>query len=168
MCLPVMSESISFAKKDAGKMVRTKKSPDCQRHASNLKLVDCVLEAYDAAPQEVSVEFVDSETSSRIHEEHFDDPTPTDCMTFPIDPVEEHGLLGQVIVCPKIAKDYVAENGGNLNEEVSLYVVHGVLHLLGLLDETDEEIQEMRQAEKAMMDLLREKELFLIADDYAS
>lgn len=104
-------------------------------------------------PEEVSIRFVDTKTISEIHKEFFDDPSITDCMSFPID----DQVLGDVVVCPKVAIDY----GGDPYEETTLYIVHGLLHLMGYNDIEELDRQEMRMAEKRHLDTLKKKELML-------
>lgn len=111
---------------------------------------------------EVSVQFVDTESICSLHELYFNDPSVTDCISFPIDDEVEAGyfVLGEVVVCPKTALDYVKKNDGDPYWEVSLYLVHGLLHLIGYDDIGDKE-WEMRQAEKRVMNHLKHKNLLL-------
>lgn len=57
----------------------------------------------------------------------FQDPTPTDCITFPFD----QKFLGEIFVCPKVAKEYDPKKP---HLETTLYIIHGILHLLGFND----------------------------------
>lgn len=102
---------------------------------------------------EAAVHFIDATASGRLHQRYFDDPEPTDCMSFPMDEPgssQEPGprILGEVFVCPEIAqKTYESGEGLPVHEELALYVIHGLLHLLGYDDQTDEQVQQMRQKE---------------------
>jgi probable rRNA maturation factor len=40
-------------------------------------------------------------------------------------------LLGDVVVCPSVAARQAPTHAGDLDTELSLLLVHGVLHLLG-------------------------------------
>lgn len=127
-------------------------------------LVASVLDLESWKSDEVNIHFVSSEAISKIHLDFFGDPTPTDCISFPIDSEKKsgvHHILGEVFVCPKTALDYVAKNGGNCYEETTLYLVHALLHLLGFDDMTDEEEEKMRAAEKKHMNTLLKKGLIL-------
>ena len=112
---------------------------------------------------EVSVYFVDTQKISQMHEEFFDDPTTTDCISFPMDPPDAKGykVMGDVFVCPETAIRYVAEHGGNCYEELTLYVIHGLLHLLGYDDIEDTDILKMRAAEAAYLSRVAKKKLWL-------
>ena len=74
---------------------------------------------------ELSVSFVTPEEMTQLHEQYAGEPGPTDVLAFPL---EEDGLLGDVIVCPEEAQ---RNNPGNSLGELRLLVVHGILHLLG-------------------------------------
>lgn len=112
---------------------------------------------------EVSISFVDTPTISQMHEDFFDDPTTTDCISFPMDPPGGPGYLvmGDVFICPETAHSYVASHGGNVYKEITLYVVHGLLHLLGYDDIEDEDIEKMRSAEARYLAHVTEKNLWL-------
>lgn len=108
--------------------------------------------------EEFTVTFVDKETIAEIHGEYFDDPTPTDCISFPIDgPDEPYRVLGEIFVCPAVAFEYAAKHGQHPEKETLLYVVHGLLHLFGYDDMTPIEKKKMRRAEKKHMDNLEQK-----------
>lgn len=123
------------------------------------QIVSEVLKLEKKRCDEVSVYFVDSEEICRLHELYFNDPSVTDCITLPIDDPDEKGycVLGDVFVCPKTAKEYINKEGGDLFEEISLYVIHGILHLLNYDDIDEEEEKLMRLAEKKHIAHLKEK-----------
>lgn len=114
---------------------------------------------------EVSVHFVDNETMCHLHAEYFDDPSPTDCISFPMDGEEEMGyrVMGDIFVCPRTAIDYVKTAGGEVHEEVTLYVIHGLLHLIGFDDIEEKDRSEMRKAESAHLEHLRSKGIWVHA-----
>lgn len=99
---------------------------------------------------EVSIHFVDVETITTMHGEYFQDPTPTDCISFPLDDCEEEGYkcLGDVFVCPKVAIQYAFDHQKDPLLETILYVIHGLLHLMGYDDLESEDRKKMRRAEK--------------------
>lgn len=105
---------------------------------------------------ELSVMLVSEEEICQLHADYFDDPTPTDCITFPIDEEEEEGyrLLGDLFICPMTAIKYVEENGGDPYTELTLYLVHGLLHLLGYDDIEPADREKMRAAEARHMEAL--------------
>lgn len=113
---------------------------------------------------ELILHFVSKEEITDLHDEFFQDPTPTDCITFPIDPIdtweiEESPILGEIFVCPQVGKEYSPENP---YFEVTLYIIHGILHLLGYDDLTDEDALLMRAAEKNQLEHLEKKNLAIL------
>ena len=115
-----------------------------------------VIELERSQANELSLYFVDTKEMCRLHDEFFNDPSPTDCISFPMDQNKKLGyqFLGEVFVCPQTALDYVQKHD-DLNEdpyvESTLYIVHGILHLLGYddIDPKDEKV--MRQQEGRIM-----------------
>ena len=98
---------------------------------------------------EVSICFVDTKTICTLHDQFFDDPSTTDCISFPMDDAEDEGskVMGEIFVCPETAVNYIQQQKGDLYEEVTLYVVHGLLHLIGFDDIEDTDREKMRAEE---------------------
>ena len=113
----------------------------------------------------MSIHFVDKKTISDLHRDHFQDPTPTDCISFPMDSPDSQGegykILGEVFVCPQIAIEYAEKNNITPEEEVSLYIIHGLLHLLGYDDQDEISEPIMRGEEKSAMSYLKQKDALL-------
>lgn len=78
----------------------------------------------------------------------------TDVITFPFN---EPGIIAGDIF---ISIDRVKENAekysnGNFLDELNRVIIHGILHLLGYKDKTDEEKQLMRQKENFYLEKLK-------------
>jgi probable rRNA maturation factor len=86
------------------------------------------LEGEGRGDVELSLSFVASEEMEDLHVRFMGEAGPTDVLSFPLD---EDGLIGDVVVCPSVAEAGAARNGGDAGDELRLLVVHGVLHLLG-------------------------------------
>ena len=112
---------------------------------------------------EVSIYFVDTAEISMLHSKFFNDASPTDCISFPMDKdnVEGYRMLGDIFVCPQTAIEYAEEHNTSPYWEVTLYIVHGLLHLLGYDDIEDEDVVIMRKAEEKHMENLRRLGLIL-------
>ncbi len=106
----------------------------------------------------MAIHFVGMRKISLLHLQYFNDPTPTDCISFPY---EDPLFLGEVFVCPQIAKNYVDRTKGDLEKELTLYIVHGFLHLLGFDDQTDAERKKMRAGEEKWMRTLAKNNLYV-------
>jgi probable rRNA maturation factor len=86
--------------------------------------------------QQIIIHLVSKKAISAIHAQFFHDPSPTDCISFPIDPLQSDTLgsiLGEVFICPKVAVEYAKCHDLLPIREFYLYLVHG-FHLLGYDD----------------------------------
>lgn len=124
---------------------------------------------------ELSLFFVDTGAIAALNAEHMGKSGPTDVLAFPLDAaviVEPQGpgavtrgpvrndpdrddvplLLGDVVVCPSVARDQAPQHAGNLDDELALLVVHGILHVLGHDHAEPEEEAEMRAAERSILE----------------
>lgn len=119
---------------------------------------------------EVTVHFVSTEKISQLHQDFFNDPSPTDCISLPIDDADEKGsdyhILGEIFICPHTAIRYLQQSSKKRQgtcpySETTLYLVHGLLHLLGYNDREAEERKSMRSAEQHHMKQLNAKKLLL-------
>ncbi len=97
------------------------------------------------ADEDVSVTFVDEATLTALHGQYLDDPTPTDVISFELG--QGAGPVGELYVSVDRAREVVAQRGGELEAELALYLVHGVLHLCGYDDHGEQERARMRRAE---------------------
>lgn len=104
---------------------------------------------WSIAPGDLAVAFIDPETCSELHTRFFSDPSVTDVMTFPGEEEDDHA--GDLAVCPEYAVERAEEFGQNFATELTLYLVHGWLHLAGLDDRADDTRAAMRNAEADLM-----------------
>lgn len=107
---------------------------------------------YKLPSGELSVAFFNHTEMAAIHERFLDDATPTDVITFSGDPDDD--FAGEICVGAEQAMEAAAEHGQSLSQELTLYLVHGWLHLAGLDDRTEAGRAEMRAAEKKALDWL--------------
>lgn len=117
---------------------------------------------YKVKFNEVSIYFVETSKICELHEKFFNDPSTTDCISFPMDDQEEeYRILGDVIVCPETAQEYVKINGGDIYHEVTLYIIHGLLHLIGFDDIEKNDQLQMRKEEAEYLEHLASKKLWI-------
>lgn len=99
-----------------------------------------------AARAEITIAIVDDPTIAQLHERFLGDPAPTDVLTFVMEDTPRK-LEADVVVGADTAVSCAAEYGWNAEDELLLYVIHGVLHLVGYDDTSPERMAAMRQAE---------------------
>jgi probable rRNA maturation factor len=98
----------------------------------------------------LSVVLVDDETLADLHGRWLDDPTPTDVLSFDLGE-EGGGPAGEVVVSVDRALVVARSRGVAPERELSLYVVHGILHLCGFDDVDEDDRARMRTAETEVM-----------------
>jgi probable rRNA maturation factor len=129
---------------------------------------------------EMSVIFVDEQAMSDLNDRFLGGSGPTDVLAFPMDedvapggrqpdqggrgpgspsePADAPTVIGDVVVCPQMAKRQANGGAGSLDDEVALLVVHGVLHLLNYDHAEDEESEAMRKRERELLERFRDLE----------
>jgi probable rRNA maturation factor len=126
------------------------------------QVVEKLLTSESVKCDAVSICFIHADGIKSLHERYFQDPSLTDCISFPLDDEDEpYRLLGEVYVCPFTAVQYAKENGLDPYRECTLYLVHSLLHLLGYDDIDPEKETIMRQKESALIALLDSFDLSL-------
>jgi probable rRNA maturation factor len=131
--------------------------------ASVRGLAEFVLEAEGAAAGlEVSIAFVDDAAIAALNARHLGRDEPTDVLAFPMSPetfapgdeppaAAPPEVLGDVVVSAERAIAYCRAHGGDPIEELALYLVHGLLHLLGYDDVTEPARTRMRSRERELL-----------------
>lgn len=102
-----------------------------------------------AAGGELSLVFLTDVALARLHAEFLDDPTTTDVITFEGDPTL--GTAGEICVSADTAAAYARAHGRDFKAELTLYLVHGWLHLAGHDDLVPAKKRAMRRAEARAM-----------------
>lgn len=102
---------------------------------------------------ELSIAFLPDPAMAKIHADFMDDPTATDVITFAGDPAA--GLAGEICVSVDTAQAYAKTHNHDFSTELTLYIVHGWLHLAGFDDLQPAKKRRMRAAEKRVLALLR-------------
>jgi probable rRNA maturation factor len=86
-------------------------------------------------------------------------------MSFPIDDApenpEEYRHLGDVVVCPATAYLHAKANPSLFWDELTLYIIHGLLHLLGYDDIDPNDRAIMRRQERRARTLANKRALLL-------
>ena len=113
--------------------------------------------------------FVDPADMHELNREHMGVDRPTDVLAFPLDGADhdsgaEGGSasgdpsapvhLGDVVVCPTVAREQAADHCGAYEPELSLLVIHGVLHVLGHDHAEPEETARMQGRERHHLERL--------------
>src|SRR5262245_22947842 len=107
-----------------------------------------VLAGEDVANYEISLAFVDNPTIHRLNKRFLDHDEPTDVLSFPLSEPRSRKLQGELVIGAEVALAQATERGHDVKAELTLYVVHGLLHLCGYDDQDEADKKEMRQRER--------------------
>lgn len=115
----------------------------------------------EGARGELTLTFVDLDEMAELNTEHMGSHGPTDVLSFPLDGVDDAfeplaasgapRLLGDVVVCPDVARRNAPDHAGTLDDELALLVVHGCLHVLGYDHAEPDETRIMRARELELL-----------------
>lgn len=107
------------------------------------------------------VRFVDDETMRQAHAAFMGVDTPTDIMTFPYededddlaaaDPAAPAERGGDMMISVHRAAEHAGEAGWGTDLELFFLICHGVLHILGWDDATDEDRAGMLERQAALL-----------------
>lgn len=123
--------------------------------------------AHELYPEdtELAITAVTDAAIASLKSEHLGVDEPTDVLSFPIDDhipgeaptVLEDGppvMLGDVVIAPAYIARQAAEHGVSESHELSLMVVHGVLHLMGWDHAVESEAEAMERREADILALV--------------
>lgn len=118
-----------------------------------VRAIELALSEVDYDDVTVSVAVVDDETIHELNRQFLKHDYPTDVLSFVLED-ESPRLEGEIVVSVDTARQNAAEAGWSPDDELTLYIVHGALHLAGYRDKSPADAAEMRQAEAAVLDQL--------------
>lgn len=101
--------------------------------------------------------FCDDEYLLEVNRQYLNHDTYTDIITF--DYVAGGLISGDILISIERVKDNAGKFGVTFECELHRVIVHGVLHLLGQGDKTDEEAKEMRCQEEEALMLFHEEQI---------
>ncbi len=116
-------------------------------------LDECAAEFQGGCPDgELSVALMSDADLAALHGRFLGDASATDVITFEGD--SRHGTAGEVCISVDAAVRETGKYAGALSRELTLYVVHGWLHLAGYDDHSTPAKRRMRAAEARAMGIL--------------
>ena len=104
---------------------------------------------------EVTILLVDDDTMAGYNERFMGRDGPTDVLAFPIEaltpgaaprlsPHDPPLHLGDIVISPTYVQQQATERAVGFHDELSLMIVHGMLHLMGW-DHPDDELAELME-----------------------
>ncbi len=105
--------------------------------------------------EDLSIVLSDHATVRELNVTYLNHDYNTDVLSFPLnDPTASRTVDGEIYVDLDTAAERCAEFGVSFEEEASRYVVHGLLHLMGYLDDTAAGKEAMRSREDQYLGML--------------
>jgi len=98
----------------------------------------------------LSLAVVDEARMAELNRRYLGRLEPTDVLSFPLQD-ETSGPLGEIVVCADTAAKESARRRRSFDAELALYAVHGLLHLAGYDDTTEEQRTRMRRREREIL-----------------
>jgi probable rRNA maturation factor len=124
------------------------------RNDTCVQLARAVLQAEGRSELGLSIALVDDEAIAAINEQYLQHLGPTDVISFPLfDPADcdPEPILGEVIVSLETACREAPSFKREARDEALLYLVHGMLHLLGYDDHEDQDRQRMSERQEQLL-----------------
>ena len=114
---------------------------------------------------EVTLLFVKDDEMAAYNSRFLERSGPTDVLAFPVeelipgvvpetDPNGPPLVIGDVIVAPSYVRRQAKEYEVSMDDEISLMVIHGILHLLGYNHEDDESASRMEGREAEVLGMV--------------
>ncbi len=130
---------------------------DLQKHyeinKSKIKKVVKVVLNKEVRSAKVSIAFVDNEEIKRLNERFLGSNEVTDVITFPLN--NKEGILsGEIVISVETAVEVANRRKSNVEGEIILYLVHGILHLLGYNDNNKKNAKIIHEKESEILTFL--------------
>jgi probable rRNA maturation factor len=115
-----------------------------------LLAVESIAKDFGWQAGQISVAVVNDRTIQDVNRQYLNHDYPTDVISFNLTD-DDQNLEGEVIVSWQTAKRVAEESGWTTSQELLLYIIHGMLHIVGLDDATPTQSKKMRQKERQYM-----------------
>jgi len=107
----------------------------------------------------LSLALVDDDRIRLVNRRYRNVDAPTDVIAFEAED-QPDGPAGEVIISVETAKRQAVEAGHSLAREMSLLTAHGLLHVLGYDDATEEGARQMEAVQEQVLSDLKESAQF--------
>ncbi|MFH1063256.1 MAG: rRNA maturation RNase YbeY [Candidatus Omnitrophota bacterium] len=119
-------------------------------------LANKVLKHQGVNSGELSVLLVDDSQISDLNKRYLNKNSATDVLAFRMSD-GKYGkinpeILGDVVLSVDTAKAQACQLKVSVESEINLYLIHGILHLLGFCDKTKSGFKQMKKIQEELMD----------------
>ncbi len=108
---------------------------------------------------EIALLFTSRREIGRLNGEYRKVEKVTDVISFPAsdDFSGDNGFFGDLAIALAVARKQARRYGQSVSREIAFLTIHGCLHLLGYDHKTEEDEMKMRQAQREILERLKEK-----------
>ena len=114
--------------------------------------IESVAKKYSKETGDISYLFCDDEKILEVNQEYLNHDFYTDIITF--DYSEGKTISGDILISLQTVESNSQMYKTDFTEELHRVIIHGILHLSGLNDLTEEDEIAMRKAEKSALEML--------------
>ncbi|WP_297720055.1 rRNA maturation RNase YbeY [uncultured Porphyromonas sp.] len=125
--------------------------PTFRRREINAWIKD-VAETYGYQVGDITYQFCDNERILEVNQKYLNHDYYTDIITF--DQTRDGLLFADIVISLEMVTSNAEEYGEPFRREFLRVLIHGVLHLCGVDDITEEQEKEMREAEENALAML--------------
>jgi probable rRNA maturation factor len=116
------------------------------------KAIRSIAEDYGWADGDISVALMSDAEIREINSKHLSHDYATDVISFDLSNSNDF-LEGEIIASVETADREAEDHSWQGDDELLLYVIHGMLHIIGLGDKSTKETKAMREAEQYYLGL---------------
>ena len=116
-----------------------------------VRAIKLTANTHDCLSCQISVVLVDDAGMKELHGKYMNIHEPTDVLSFDLGDPDANGIDGEVVVCVDTALRESSQRNGNVSGELLLYIIHGILHLLGYDDHEQKAYEKMHAMEDQLL-----------------
>jgi len=123
-----------------------------------LQVIRYAIKAEGRSAKSLSIVLTDNRHLRELTREYLGHDAVTDVISFPLEDLEwpggvaNGGLNGEIVASAEQARQQAQAMNTDPQGELLLYLVHGLLHLLGYDDQTPQEAKRMHAREDALLE----------------
>lgn len=120
-----------------------------------LDLMKCMNVEHKVDIENVSLIILPDDAHTDLNIKYLDHDYSTDILTFDLS--EDESIQGEIYINAMVCRNNASEYGVSVENEFYRLMIHGLLHLIGFDDHTDEEKREMTAQEDRYLQRLTEQ-----------
>jgi len=117
--------------------------------------VSAIAESHQASIEALNYIFCDDEYLHKINVDYLDHDTYTDIITFDQREELDDPIEGDIFISVERVRENADSFGVSFENELLRVIAHGLLHLIGFGDKSEEDARTMRQQEERAMSLFK-------------